>query len=80
MFTGDELLERLVADGVAVDVAALRPEWDGYVDAVLEEAMLQRPKPTWRARGGSQGIHSEHLGYLLAEVKHLHRSHPGATG
>lgn len=69
----------LVAAGVAVDVAALRPECEAYVEQVLTEATLTRPAPTWVARGGRRGIHSESMGYLLAEMQHVHRSHPGAT-
>ena len=45
----------------------------------LLEAGLTVPHPTWTAKGGRQGIHSEHLGFLLAEMQHLHRSHPGAS-
>ena len=69
---------RLLADGVAVDVAQLRPRWDDEVCAVLDEAALQAPDATWRATGGRRGIHTEAMGYLLAEMQHLHRSHPGA--
>jgi ring-1,2-phenylacetyl-CoA epoxidase subunit PaaC len=65
--------------GVSVDPAGLRPGWDGYVDQVLHQATLHRPQPTWRSRGGRAGIHTEHLGHLLAEMQHLHRSHPGVT-
>jgi ring-1,2-phenylacetyl-CoA epoxidase subunit PaaC len=79
LFATDELLDGLVAQQVAVDVSALRPEWDAQIDAVLAQAMLRRPEPRWRAHGGRAGIHTEHLGYLLAEMQHLHRSHPGAT-
>jgi ring-1,2-phenylacetyl-CoA epoxidase subunit PaaC len=79
LFGTDDLLDALVREGVAVDVAALREPWDRYVDAVLAEATLQRPSASWTAQGGRRGIHSEHLGYLLAEMQHLHRSHPGAT-
>jgi ring-1,2-phenylacetyl-CoA epoxidase subunit PaaC len=79
LFTSDDLERSLTADGVAVDVAMLRPECDEYVDAVLAEATLQRPVATWTALGGRQGIHSEPFGFLLAEMQHLHRSHPGAS-
>lgn len=79
LFESDELVKTLAADGVAVDPSALQPEWDRRIDAVLAAATLTRPTPTWTARGGRQGIHSEHLGFLLAELQHLHRSHPGAT-
>jgi ring-1,2-phenylacetyl-CoA epoxidase subunit PaaC len=78
LFEADELTERLVAGATAVDPAALRPEWDAHVDAVLAEATLSRPEGDWQPGGGRQGHHTEHLGYLLAEMQHLHRSHPGA--
>jgi ring-1,2-phenylacetyl-CoA epoxidase subunit PaaC len=79
IFVTDDLESSLVADGVAVEVAGLRPEWDTYVDAVLAEATLQRPSPSWTAEGGRSGVHTEAFGYLLAEMQHLHRSHPGAS-
>ena len=65
--------------GVAADPAALRPAWEQYVTPVLDEAALRPPEPRWRSRGGRGGLHTEHLGHLLAEMQHLHRSHPGAS-
>lgn len=79
MFGGDDLQTALVAVGVGVDATTLRPDWELYVDSVLAEATLERPAPTWSASGGREGIHSENFGYLLAEMQHLHRSHPGAS-
>jgi ring-1,2-phenylacetyl-CoA epoxidase subunit PaaC len=79
LFTSDELERSLAAEGVAVDVTTLRPGCDEYVDAVLSEATVARPEASWTAHGGRLGIHSEPFGYLLAEMQHLHRSHPGAS-
>jgi ring-1,2-phenylacetyl-CoA epoxidase subunit PaaC len=79
LFGSDALTDDLARQGVAVDPATLRAPWDAAVDAVLAEATLERPTATWTAHGGRRGIHSEHLGYLLAEMQHLHRSHPGAS-
>ena len=62
-----------------MDPATLRPAWDSYVTSVLSQATLHKPEPRWRSRGGRDGLHTEHLGHLLAEMQHLHRSHPGAT-
>ena len=64
---------------VAVDPATLRPAWEGYITKILREATCHEPEPRWRSRGGRDGLHTEHLGHLLAEMQHLHRSHPGAT-
>ena len=65
--------------GVAADPVTLRPAWEDYVTAVLSEATCRKPEPRWRSRGGRDGLHTEHLGHLLAEMQHLHRSYPGAT-
>jgi ring-1,2-phenylacetyl-CoA epoxidase subunit PaaC len=59
--------------------ASLRGEWDETVDAVLAEATLARPKDGWMQTGGRSGRHSEHLGYILAELQFLQRAYPGAS-
>ena len=80
LFGTDEVEQALVADGVAVDASTLRAGWDGYVDRVLDEATLTRPDGLRTPPGGGRrGIHTEALGYLLAEMQHLHRAHPGAS-
>jgi len=78
LFESDDLVERLVARGVPVDPAGLEAPWRATVEAVLSEATLDVPDTTWRPSGGRRGQHTEQLGYLLAELQHLHRSHPGA--
>jgi ring-1,2-phenylacetyl-CoA epoxidase subunit PaaC len=47
--------------------------------AVIAEATLELPQARPAVSRGREGIHTEHLGYLLAEMQHLTRSHPGAT-
>ncbi|MGH8892212.1 MAG: 1,2-phenylacetyl-CoA epoxidase subunit PaaC [Actinomycetes bacterium] len=80
MFVSDDLERGLAAEGVAVDVSTLREEWDTYVDQVLREATLSRPGVGWTPPpGGRVGVHTEEFGFLLAEMQHLHRSHPGAS-
>ncbi|HLF40489.1 MAG TPA: 1,2-phenylacetyl-CoA epoxidase subunit PaaC [Acidimicrobiia bacterium] len=78
LFEVDDLTTRLTASGVAVDPGGLRPQWDAFVDGILAEATLERPADDWRPSGGRRGIHTEHLGFLLAEMQSLHRAHPGA--
>jgi len=78
LFEADDVLRRLVAAGIAVDPAELRVDWDREVGAVLAEATLDRPEPGWQHTGGRRGVHTEQLGYLLAELQYLHRLHPGA--
>lgn len=79
LFETDDVAARLAATGVGVDPPGLRPAWEQQIDAVLGAATLERPVDGWRPGGGRRGVHTEHLGFLLAEMQHLHRSHPGAT-
>jgi ring-1,2-phenylacetyl-CoA epoxidase subunit PaaC len=69
----------LVAEGVLPDPAVMRPAWDHAVDATLARATLTRPDDGWMQSGGRTGRHTEHLGYLLAELQFLQRTYPGAT-
>ncbi len=68
-----------VADGTGVDTRLLQPDWDREVDHALHDATLRRPAAGGPVPRGKQGQHSEHLGYLLAEMQSLARAHPGAT-
>ena len=80
--TSDEE-RRLVAAGVAVDPAEIREEVDAVLDQVLAQATLTRPdRPfigTIGGRSGRQGVHTEHLGHVLAEMQSLARQHPDTT-
>ncbi|MCA0399957.1 MAG: phenylacetate-CoA oxygenase subunit PaaC [Proteobacteria bacterium] len=80
----DELFEvdagdrALIEAGIAVDPAKIRPAFDKALGEILDEATLALPKVSHAHRGGREGLHSEHLGPMLAEMQVLHRAHPGA--
>ncbi len=78
MFEGGAAEATLAAAGIAPDPASLRAAWDETVDAVLTQATLTRPEAPYPRSGGRDGIHSEHLGYILAEMQFLPRAHPDA--
>ena len=77
----DELFAPLDASlaGRVVDPAELRDVVLSDVRRVVTEATLSMPEVRSALAGGRVGLHTEHLGYLLAEMQYLHRSHPGAT-
>ncbi len=79
LFESDDLVQRLVQRGVAADPGALLPLWQATVEDALREATLPVPDTSWRPTGGRRGRHTEAFGYLLAELQHLHRSHPGVS-
>jgi len=68
-----------VANGTGTDLPTLRNDWNQIVDEALQEATLQRPADAGFVPTGKQGIHSEHLGFVLAEMQSLARAHPQAT-
>ena len=62
--------------GIAVDLAVIRPLWEERVQEVLMTAELWSPRKDWMQTGGKRGRHTEHLGYLLAEMQFLQRAYP----
>lgn len=78
MFTLDAYDSQLIAQNVAPDVTRLREPWLRHVTGVLGTATLAIPTGTWMHKGGKQGQHTEHLGYVLAEMQFLQRAYPGA--
>ena len=79
LFAVDEVEDELVAAGVAVDPAAIRPAFDETVAEVMAAANISMPADPYQRLGGRTGFHTEHLGHLLAEMQVLYRSHPGVT-
>lgn len=79
MFVPDEVDQVLDAQGVVAGVDALRDPWLAQVSHTLHEATLTLPPPdAWMQKGGKQGRHGEHMGFLLAEMQFLQRAYPGA--
>ncbi|MEU1706294.1 1,2-phenylacetyl-CoA epoxidase subunit PaaC [Streptomyces sp. NPDC005706] len=70
-------------EGLDADWAALEENWLRSVTDVLGRATLTVPEGprtgAWSAGAGRQGLHTEQFGRMLAEMQHLHRSHPGAS-
>ncbi len=78
LFTADEVDQEMAARGMGPQLDALRPKWLARIDEVLEEATLKRPADAPYPWHGKSGRHTEHLGYLLAEMQFLQRAYPGA--
>jgi ring-1,2-phenylacetyl-CoA epoxidase subunit PaaC len=79
MFNYDAIDEAMVGQGVAPASEPLRAAFLEHVSEIFAEATLAMPPAdAWMQRGGKQGVHSEHLGYTLAEMQFLQRAYPGA--
>lgn len=79
LFRDDDLTARLAEAGIAVAPSSLKDNFDRLTGEVLTEAGLEVPDVPAAPGGGRQGRHSEHLGYILAEMQVLAREHPGAS-
>ncbi len=77
LFEADEIDLALVAEGIAVDPRSLRDEWEAEVFAGLNYATLSVPTESAYRSGGRKGLHTEHLGPMLAEMQYLQRVYPG---
>ena len=78
LFEADALDREMAEHGIAPSLEDLRSAWNRHVDEILAEATLDRPPDRPFTWFGKRGEHSEHLGYLLAEMQYLQRAYPGA--
>ena len=79
LFAPDEVDNVFEAEFDGPDLFRIREQWQKNVAAVLQEATLEMPEDHWMASGGKEGRHTEHFGFMIAEMQYLQRAHPGAT-
>ncbi len=82
MYTGeltaaDAVDRQMLEAGIGVDLEKLRSPYYDRLAQVMKEATLQTPASDWMQSGGKTGLHTEHLGYILAEMQYLQRAYPG---
>ncbi len=79
LFDDDAIDTLAAASGLGPASSELHPAWQSDIEPVLAGALLAAPASTPFRSHGKQGRHSEHMGFLLAEMQHLPRSFPGAV-
>lgn len=79
LFLPTETEKAMVSEGIGVDVALLKDSFYKKVNTILEESTLQTPTTEYFQKGGKQGIHSEHMGYILTELQYMQRTYPNMT-
>jgi len=83
MFTGELFVPAAyetaaVKAGIGIDVSALNTAWEQRVNEVFEEATIGIASTSaWMQSGGKEGAHTEHLGFILAEMQYMQRVYPG---
>ncbi|MFT4903376.1 MAG: ring-1,2-phenylacetyl-CoA epoxidase subunit PaaC [Thalassomonas sp.] len=78
LFEMDEIDTELLNKGIAVDNTSLQNDWNILVNNTLAKAKLTRPTDAYMATGGKKGLHTEYLGFILAEMQFLQRAYPDA--
>jgi ring-1,2-phenylacetyl-CoA epoxidase subunit PaaC len=76
LFYKDAVDAELTVSGVLPDMSGLEAQWKKTVDEVFAMATLEIPESPWKFEGGRIGKHSEHLGYILAELQYMQRAYP----
>ena len=67
----------LVKENISIDVSLLKNEWQQKVNEIFNEATLPVPQKVFMHTGGKNGMHTEHLGYILTELQYMQRTYPG---
>lgn len=76
LFHQTEADKAMILEGIGVDVTTLKGEYYTIVSKILEEATLITPESKWFQKGGKEGVHTEHLGYLLSDLQYMQRTYP----
>lgn len=79
LFLPADFQQMAAEQGILTDPASYRQNWLEKIQEAFAQAGLPIPSNNWWQKGGKQGIHTEHLGYLLAEMQYLQRSYPGSV-
>ena len=79
LFETDEVDDILQESGIGVNLAEVQGQWQEAIQAIFEKALLQVPEGKYMATGSRQGIHTENLGFILAEMQYLQRAYPDAN-
>jgi ring-1,2-phenylacetyl-CoA epoxidase subunit PaaC len=77
-FEMNEIDEVLLKENIAVNLSSLKPTWKKQIEAVFEKAGLKIPETVFMQTGSRKANHTEHLGFILAEMQYLPRMHPTA--
>jgi len=68
--------KEMIAQGIGVDTLKLKEIYYKTIKDVLTEATLNVPDNPYFHKGGKEGIHTEHMGYLLADMQYMQRTYP----
>ncbi|MFZ4545341.1 MAG: 1,2-phenylacetyl-CoA epoxidase subunit PaaC [Saprospiraceae bacterium] len=77
LLIADEIDSKMAETGIGVNLDLIKPLVEQKIEEILTKATLIKPTSTWMQKGGKVGIHSEYLGFILAEMQSVQRMYPG---
>jgi ring-1,2-phenylacetyl-CoA epoxidase subunit PaaC len=78
MFQQENYEFALMNERISIPVSDIKSDWLKKVETIFEAATLPFPNSEiWMQKGGKSGVHTEHLGFILAEMQFLQRAYPG---
>ncbi|MCG8327690.1 MAG: phenylacetate-CoA oxygenase subunit PaaC [Chitinophagales bacterium] len=79
LFEETPLEQAMKEEGIGADLSQVKEKYDADVQNIFELAQLQRPDHQYTQSGGKKGVHSEQLGYILADLQYMQRAYPNMT-
>ena len=79
LFLMTEAEKIMVKEGIGIDVSSFKEKYYEEVAEVLKDATLNVPENKYFTKGGKEGVHTEHMGYILADLQYMQRTYPNMT-
>ena len=79
LFHQTESDKKMIADGIGIDTTNFKEQYYKQISNVLDKATLEIPELKYFQKGGKEGIHTEHMGYILAELQYMQRAYPNMS-
>lgn len=76
LFFNDDTDALLIQEGIVPELSEVKKQWENTINEVIEMATISLPENNWKFEGGRLGRHSEHMGYLLADLQYMQRTYP----
>lgn len=75
-FKESAIEKEMCAAGIGADINLLKDQYYSSVEYILAEANLTKPEVRFAHSGGKTGIHTEHMGFILADLQYMQRAYP----
>lgn len=75
LFTNSEA-DTFMFENYGIDLKSIQDKWVASVDIVFEKATVEKPEDAWMQKGGKQGVHTENMGFILADLQYMQRAYP----